>query len=90
MPYDSASTPLVARRGQVTADRILSQRASYIKAILVHIKGSLNAAACDSCQAAAQRTGEFRHYAGCVSVIGWYGNACSNCKLVGSSSIEMM
>ena len=79
MPYDSASTPLVARRGQVTADRLLSQRASYIKAILVHIKGSLNSVACANCEAAASGTGEFRHYAGCVSLVGWYGGACSNC-----------
>ncbi|KAF1935501.1 hypothetical protein EJ02DRAFT_516404 [Clathrospora elynae] len=66
MPYNSASTPLVACRGQVTADCLLSQRASYIKAILVHIKGSLNSVACANCEAAASGTG-------------WYGGACSNC-----------
>jgi hypothetical protein len=67
MVWDSNTTPLVARLGTVTADRLISQRPSYVKAILIHIKGNLNAVACTACQPAATGNGEFRHYAGCVS-----------------------
>lgn len=78
-PYDSPNTPIVARRGHILAERLLSGRPSYIKAILIHSRGGLNQVACSNCAAAYNRTGQFRHYAGCVSIPGWWQGACSNC-----------
>jgi hypothetical protein len=78
-PYDSPRTPLVARRGHVSAANILSQRPSYLKAIIIHTRGNLNFQPCQRCLAAYNRTGEFLHYAGCISLFSWYNGACSNC-----------
>jgi hypothetical protein len=78
-PYDSPRTPLVARRGHVSAAGLLSQRQSYVKAILIHTRGALNVAPCQRCLAAYNRTGDFLHYAGCISLRTWFNGACSNC-----------
>ena len=76
-PYDSPTTPVVARRNAVSAAGLLSQRQSYVKALIIHSRGGFNIQPCQRCRAAYDRTGEFSYYAGCISLFSWWGGACS-------------
>lgn len=78
-PFDTPRTPVVARRGHVSAQGLLSHRQSYLKALLVHSRGNVNVTPCNKCQSAYEGRSEFAHYAGCVSLPTWWGGACSNC-----------
>lgn len=63
-PYDHPQSPLVVRRGAITAERLLSGRQSYVKAVFIHTRGFPNRYACGRCAAAYAATGEFSTFAG--------------------------
>ncbi|EMD58181.1 hypothetical protein COCSADRAFT_104549 [Bipolaris sorokiniana ND90Pr] len=85
-PYDAIFgaglrdySPIVART-TITARQILTGRPSYLKAFVVHTRGGLNARFCtNNCAAVLEGEKEFTAFAGCVSILGEWGGACSNC-----------
>ncbi|KAL6154144.1 hypothetical protein ACJBU6_07429 [Exserohilum turcicum] len=84
-PYDatfgpglSGYSPVVART-TLHARQILGGRPSYLKAFLVYSRGALNATFCDNCAPVLDGAKEFTAFAGCVSIHGEWGGACSNC-----------
>ena len=85
-PYDAVFgpgprdySPVIART-TITARQILTGRPSYLKAFVVHSRGALNAAFCtNNCAAVLRGEKEFTAFAGCVSIAGEWGGACSNC-----------
>jgi hypothetical protein len=74
-PHDYS--PVVARTS-VHAYQILSGRPSYIKAFLVHSRGLPANYPCNKC-ANVRYGDDFAAFAGCVSIPGVWGGACSNC-----------
>ena len=85
-PYDARFgpgpldySPVVART-TVHARQILSARASYLKAYVIYTRGVLNSAPCtNNCAAAVRGDKPFTAFAGCISIAGEWGGACSNC-----------
>ena len=84
-PYDAVwgpglrdFSPIVARTS-VHARQLMSARPSYLKAFLVHSRGGLNANFCTNCEEARASNKDFTAFAGCVSIPGVWGGACSNC-----------
>lgn len=77
--YETPHTPIVARKNSVTGERLVQYRQSYLKALICHSRGMQNAVPCQRCRPAYEHTAEFPVFAGCFSLPGWWGGACSNC-----------
>ncbi|KNG52815.1 hypothetical protein DDE82_009045 [Stemphylium lycopersici] len=72
-------SPVVART-TIQARQLLTGRASYVKAYVIHSRGALNATPCgNNCAAAVRGSKGFTAFAGCVSIADEWNGACSNC-----------
>ncbi len=76
---DIRQSSVIVKPSVVTAASLLSQRPGYVKAFVVHGRGFQNHNHCAGCERGYREPRDYPGYLGCVSLPGYYDNACSNC-----------
>lgn len=66
--------------GGVSERQVRTGRPSYINAILIQSRGSLNITPCEACTATLRRPVGPRPFTECRSLPGFCGGCCGNCK----------